>query len=181
MPILGKSKEEQVKEQEERQFRRQRHQSNLQSAAQQQDDDRAGEILRTLSEVDDLPISPENDEIIGQLVSTLASTANLSEEQVESKEWYSEIIMLLYLCKFPREGGLSGSWRAWARADVSEDIEPISPQKRMQIEAFVGQSKLALTRSEDAMVVKEGARNISESVVNDNSSDDSGGGLLSRL
>lgn len=139
-------------------------------------------ILRELSQVDDLPINPGNDPVMGQLVSKLTSTSNLTPEEVRSNEWIREYIMVLYLCKYPRPGGLSGAWRGYAHGDRSAEREPLDPEKRTMIETFVSESKLALKRSEDAKVIEEATRSIRESVTRDESDrQESGGGILGRL
>lgn len=173
--VIGKSDEEKVKEQEDRQYRRRLHQGNLQQPTEMDDGSNAAEILRMLSDIDDLPIDATEDPIMGQLVSKLTSTANLTSAQVESNEWVREYIMLLYLCKHPRKQGLHGSWRGWAHGDRDEAIKPLGPSKRMEIETFVSTSKLGLTRSEDFKAVEESTRTISESVVHDDSKDNQGG------
>lgn len=179
--MIGKSQEEKVKEQEERQYKRRLHTGNLQQSPEVDRDGNAAEILRILSEIEDLPVDPTNDPIMGQLVSRLTSTANLSSEQVESNEWVREYIMLLYLCGKPRKSGMHGAWRGWAHGDVSEAHEPLGPNERMMLESFVTSSKLALTRSEDFKAVEESTRTISESVVHDDSKEGSGGGILGRF
>jgi len=81
-----------------RERRDQYHHSNL---GQQDGPGATAEILRELSEVNDLPIDPENDDIMGQVVSKLASTANLTPEEVRSYSWYPEIILVLYMSMKP--------------------------------------------------------------------------------
>jgi len=51
----------------------------------------------------------------------------------------------------------------------------------MMLEAFVSNSKLALSRSEDFKAVEEATRNVSESVVRDGSGNESSGGILGKL
>jgi len=162
-------------EEREKQRRHSHHQQNLARAGEQ-----TGEtvsILQSLSEVDDLPIDPESDPVMGQMVSRLSSTANLTAEQVRSNEWVREYLFVLYLCRFPRDDGLHGTRRAWAHANADEDRQPLKPERRTTIEAFVSSSKLALTRSKDFRGVREAVRSISESLVHDDG-DDGGGGLL---
>lgn len=179
--LRGKSPEAQQKDAEDRQFRRSLAQNNLQSAARTQDDGDAAEILRILSEIDDLPINAEEDEVLGQLVSRLSSTANLTPEQVTSNEWVAEYIMVLYLCKYPKPDGLHGAWRGVAHSDPAKALAPMDPDRRMMIESFVSQSKLALTRSEEAKVIEESSRTINESVVNDDSKKGKSGGIWGRI
>lgn len=172
---------EAVKAERERERRQQFHMANAKTSTGRSNSD-AAEILTTLSEIDDLPIAPEDDPVMGQLVSKLTSTANLSPEEVRSNEWVREYILILYLCRFPTPDGCHGSWRGWAHGDADQDREPLQPEKRAELETFVTTSKLALTRSEDAKVIEEGARDVQESIVNDKGRDaGGGGGLLGRL
>lgn len=164
-----------------RERRDQYHHNNL--SGQPGHDGDAAEILRYLSEVRDLPINPQDDEIMGQVVSTLTSTANLSADEVRAYEWYQEIILLLYLAMKPRTDGMHSGDRVWAHDDKTADIKPLSTEQRIQLEAAVGlNSKLALSRSEDFKAVEEATRNVSESFVHDDASqNNSSGGILGRL
>jgi hypothetical protein len=155
------------------------HQGNLQGQGQQPGE--AAQILHTLSEVDDLPLNAEDDPVMGQLISKLTSTANLSEEQVRSNEWVREYILILYLCKFPSPDGMHSSWRGWAHATEEEAREPLQPERRSTYETLVTTSKLALSRSEGAKVIEEGTRDVSESIVNDPEGGSSGGGIMGKL
>lgn len=174
------SVEQQNKAREE-EYERRLHAQNLTAPPKEQRQNTTAEILRYLSEIDDLPIGTD-DPIMGQLVSKLTSTANLSAEQVRSNEWVREYLLILYLCKHPTKEGMHGSDRAWAHDDVDAFRDPLDAEDRMAIESFVTSSKLALTRSEDMEVVKESTRTVNESIVNNDGRNDSGsGGLLGRL
>lgn len=163
-----------AEEAQRRELRRQGHSANL----RQREDDNQGEILRQLSEIDDLPID-RDDPIMGQLISKLTSTTKLTQEQIQSNEWIRQYLVVLYICKHPPEDGVHRGTAVWAKDDVSAWVEPMDPERRMELEAFVATSNLALNRSEDGFAVTESTRNISESIVNDDG--DSGGkGLLSR-
>jgi hypothetical protein len=164
--------EQQLKEQQ----RHQHHQANLRENA---DKDESVAVLRALSEIDDLPIDPQSDPIMGQLASTLTSTANLTAEEVRSNEWMREYILVLYLCKYPREEGLHGHRRGWAYGDSDQANEPIDAKTRMTVETFVTSTKLALSRSEEFKAVEESTRSVSESVVHDDNG--SSGGILGKL
>jgi len=73
---------------QENEYDKQRRHAYHQSALTQQDEGgEAAEILHTLSNIDDLPIDPKDDPVMGQLVSKLTSTANLSKEDVRSNKW----------------------------------------------------------------------------------------------
>jgi hypothetical protein len=138
------------------------------------------EILRYLSEIDDLPIETD-DPIMGQLVSKVTSTANLTPEEVRSNEWVREYLLVLYLCKHPTKEGCHSSDRAWAHDDIDAYVKPMDADRRMQIETFVTSSKLALSGSEDMSKVKESVRTVKESIVTNDSDSSSSGGLLGRL
>lgn len=170
-------------EQREEQFNTQRrdqyHHANL---AAEQDGSEAAEILRYLSQIDDLPDDAENDEVMGQLISVLTSTANLTAEEVRSNEWYREIILTLYLAMKPTKEGIHGSDREWVHDDPDASLDPLDAQQRVMLEAAVMNSKLALSRSEDFTAAKEATRNVSESVVHDEAGQNgSGGGILGRV
>jgi hypothetical protein len=141
----------------------------------------AAAILTALSEIDDLPIQPEDDPVMGQLVSKLTSTANLSADEVRSNEWVREYILILYLCQFPTKDGCHGSWRGWAHGDADAAKAPMDPSTRMELETLVTTSKLALSRSEDAKVIEEGTRDVKETHVNDGSDGAGGGGILGKI
>jgi hypothetical protein len=155
------------------------HQNNLSGQSQQPGE--AAQILHTLSEVDDLPLNAEDDPVMGQLISKLTSTANLSSEEVRSNEWVREYILILYLCKFPTPDGMHSSWRGWAHGTEDEAREPLQPEQRSTYETLVTTSKLALSRSEGAKVIEEGTRDVSESIVNEPEGDGSGGGIMGKL
>jgi hypothetical protein len=155
------------------------HNMNLQGQGKQ--DQEAAQVLHALSEIDDLPIQPKDDPVMGQLVSKLTSTANLTEEEVRSNEWVREYILILYLCQFPTEDGMHSEWRGWAHGDESMEREYLSPRKRLMLENLVTTSKLALSRSQDAKVIEEGARDVRESVTTESDGNSSGGGILGKI
>ncbi|MFB6198899.1 MAG: hypothetical protein ABEI52_11645 [Halobacteriaceae archaeon] len=154
------------------------HQNNLQGQSQQ--DGEAAEILRYLSNIDDLPIE-QDDSVMGPLVSKLISTANLSAEQVKSNEWVFEYLLVLYLSLHPPKYGMHGDERAIAH-DSREAKRPyLTSEERMQIEAFIQIDKMAVTRSEEMKLTEEATRNVSESVVHEEGESSSGGGILGRI
>lgn len=166
----------------ENEYDKQRRHAYHQSALSQPDEGgEAAEILHALSNIDDLPVEFNDDPVMGQLISKLASTANLSKEDVRSNKWVREYLLVLYLCQYPTEEGMSDSWRGWAHGDRDAARDALDPEKRMMLEAFVTNSKLALSRSEDFKAVEEATRNVSESVVKDGSGNESSGGILGRL
>ena len=167
-------------EQYAKQRRHAHHQNNLSQPAKQEGE--TAEILRALSDIQDLPINPQDDQVMGQLISSLASTSNLTSEQVRSNEWVREYILILYLCKFPRQDGMHSEARAWAHGSRDAAREPLDSETRTMLEALISNSKLALSRSEDAKVIEESTRNVSESIVSDSEDGNSGGGgLLGRI
>jgi len=168
------------KEMQEEEREHRLHQQNLAPTQREGDETTSAEILRYLSEIDDLPIGTD-DPVMGQLVSKLTSTANLTPEQVRSNEWVQEYLLILYLCKHPTKEGMHSSDRAWAHDDVDAYREPLGAEERMEIEAFVTSTKLALTRSEDMAVTKEATRTVSESIVNDDQNGGGSGGILGWL
>jgi hypothetical protein len=170
--------EAEAKQLREQQRRDQYHGQNL---AGGENTGETAEILHELSEIDDLPIQPQDDEIMGQLISKLTSTANLSAEEVRSNEWVREYILLLYLCLRPKETGCHGDWRAWSHGDQSEAIPPLDTQTRLEMESLVTSSKLALSRSEDFTAATEAVRTVRESIVNDGDESSGGGGLLAKV
>lgn len=172
------SQQQQAREHYKKQRRQPYHQQNLQG---QDTKGETAEILTTLSKNEDLPIEPQDDEVMGQLISELTSTANLTPEQVRSNEWVREYILILYLSKFPTPEGCHTSWRGWSHGDSSEAREPMQPEERMKWETLVSTSKLALSRSEGAKVIEEGTRNVSESIVNEENDESSSGGILGKL
>lgn len=164
----------------DKQRRHEYHGMNLSGDQRQQGE--TAEILRALSDINDLPIQPQSDPVMGQLVSKLTSTANLSADEVRSNEWVREYILILYLCKFPRQDGMHSTWRAWSHNDRSQARNPLDPETRAMLEAFVTTSKLGLSRSEDAKVIEESVRNVSESIVNEENQGQSGsGGILGKV
>jgi hypothetical protein len=163
------------------QRRDQYHHTNLQGGGRQEPAESA-QILAYLSQIDDLPVDPQTDDVMGQLVSKLTSTANLTTEEVRSNEWWREIILTLWLCMSPETDGVHGAERAFVTGDETAAVAPIDAETRIQMEASVGMGKLALSRSEDFTAVTEGTRNISESIVHDEDGNSSGsGGILGRL
>lgn len=157
------------------------HMQNLQGPGESDRQGETAEILRYLSEIDDLPIGTD-DPVMGQLVSKLTSTTNLTTDQVRSNEWVREYLMLLYLAKHPRKTGTHSGDRAWVHDDIDAYVEPLTAEDRMAIESYVTSSKLALNRSEDMAVTKEATRTVQESIVNDDSGGGgSGGGILGKL
>jgi len=168
-----------AKEEREKERKHRMHSQNLSGSVG--DGQNSAEVLRQLSEIDDLPIG-EDDPVMGQLTSTLASTANLSKEDVRSKEWVFEYIRLANEAQYPPQYGITGARRAWMYDDMEEYRMPQDNQDASTTEAFVDNAKRALTRSEDAKVIEESTRTVSESVVRDESNDDGGSsGLLGRM
>lgn len=171
---MSQSKSEYARKQRQQAY----HQANLQG---QQDKAESAELLNALSEIDDLPITPHDDETIGQFASRVVSTANLSEKEVRSHEWAKEYILILYLADRPTEQGLHSEWRGWTYGDMDAEKEPLDPKRRAELESFMTSSNLALSRSEDAKAMEESTRNVNESIVNEGDSESGSSGWFSRL
>jgi len=169
--------QQEAREHYEKQRRQAYHQGNLQ--------DQEGEgiqVLKQLSQNRDLPIQPDDDEIIGQFDAEVTSEANLSTEEYESIQWEREIQVLLWLCKQPTPDGLHGAWRGWAHGDQEKEVEPLTPRERAKVESFLTSHKEILSLSKDGFAVKESARSVSESYVNEGQEGESGsGGILGML
>lgn len=158
------------------------HEQQLATPPREDQESASAEILRYIADIEDLPIK-KDDPVMGQLISRLTSTANLSPEQVKSNQWVFEYLLVLYLCKYPTPDGSHSSDRAWAHDDVDAYREPMKAERRMEIEAHITMSGMALTRSEEMAATKEATRTVNESIVNDegNTGGGSTGGLLGRI
>jgi len=172
---MSKSQEEWAEQQRRDQY----HSGNLQGAGQQQGE--AAQVLSALSEIDDIPVDPEEEDVMGQMFSKVASTANLTEEEVRSFEWLHEILLVLYLSSYPKEDGCHGDWRGYAHGDMEEAIEPIDAKTRMKLEAQMITGKKVSTRSREAKVIEEGTRNVSESVLTEDGNNSGSSGILGKL
>lgn len=160
-----------IKEQQEHQ----RHQTNL--ARPSSDDDTAPETLTYISEPEDIDPGVDALEWIN---SKSSSTANLTEEDVRSKEWILEIHQLVAPMEHPPEYGLTGHLRAWAYDDREEFKKPRSVTDRMKTEGAKEVARESNTRSKEGWGVETATRDTKESIVRDGDSD-GGGGLLGRL
>lgn len=179
--MFGKSEKEKQREMQRKENERQRRASMQQTALNAaQNDDGGAEVLRQLSEINDLPNFEGR--TLDQFVSRVVSTSNLSREDIESDEWVREYIILLYKSQFPPEDGLTGHSRAYALDDKSAKRDPLDGEQRAEIEAFKHVSGQAVTRSEDMEAAKEATRTIAESIARDESPEESGGsGLLGKI
>jgi hypothetical protein len=162
----------------EQQRRDQYHQRNLSA----QDGGEGIQLLKELSENKDLPIQPEDDEIIGQFGSKATAEANLSDAEYESIQWEREIQILLWLCKQPTDEGMSGALRGWVHGDSEEELSPLTPKERAVVESFATTHKEVLSLSKEGFGVKESGRSVNQSIVDDgNKNGSSSGGLLDKL
>ena len=179
--MFGKSEQEKAREQQRKQHEQQRKDSMRQTALNAaQSDDKGAEVLRQLSEIDDLPSF--RGDTLDQFVSRIVSTSNLSAEDIKSDEWVREYIMLLYKSQFPPEEGLSGHARAYALDDKKEKRDPLDGEIKTEMETFKHVSGQALTRSEDMEATKEATRTIAESIARDETPDEEGSsGLLGKM
>jgi len=162
----------------EQQRRDQYHQRNLSA----QDGGEGIQLLKELSKNKDLPIQPEDDEIIGQFGAEATAEANLSSEEYESIQWEREIQILLWLCKQPTEEGMHGTLRGWVHGDQEAEVEPLTPRERGKVESYATTHKEVLSLSKEGFGVKESGRSVNQSIVDDgNKNSSSGGGLLDKL
>lgn len=178
---IGKSDEEKrreaQREQHERQASHQMAQATMQQAMADDDGTEAGEVMRYLSEIDDVPM-PEG-ATLEQFFSKVESTANLSPEDIHSDEWVKEYLLMRWRHQYPPEQGLTGVMRGVAFDDKMAERHPVGQTKKTNAEGAKHVSQHALTRSEDMKAVEESTRTIAETVRHDN--DDSGGGILGMI
>ena len=170
IPFFGKSKEQRQEEMMEQQRKDNFHQANLQHSGQQA---RQVEVLKELSEINDLPID-DDDPVLRQQVSTVLSTTDLEAKDIERYRWLREIILLLYLSSKPRPEGVYGAWRGMATGDPRDDIDPLQSKERKQIESYLTLVDMASHRSKGAKAMEETLRSISESVVNEDPGEEEG-------
>lgn len=142
-----------------------------------QDDDKAPQTLKYVSEPEDIDAPIEALEWIN---SKSASTANLEPEDVRSKEWVLEYFQLLARLEHPPEYGLTGALRAWAYDDKEQFRQPLKPSDRLKTEGFTEVGKEAKTRSKDGWGVETATRDTKESIVR-GKEEESSGGILGRL
>lgn len=169
------------KSERERQVEQQRRHQYHQQIMGQGQGEQGAQVLKQLAENRDLPIQPEDDEIIGQFTAEAASEANLSDEEYESIKWEREIDMVMWLCQQPTEGGMHGSWQGWAHGDKDKAQEPLDPRERATVESYATTHKEVLSLSKSGFAVKESARNVSETHVNEGEQNKSSGGLMGKL
>lgn len=173
--MFGKNEREKEREARQQEQAKQRKHSMEQTALQHaaNDDKQGGEILRQLSEIDDLP--EFEGRTLNQFVSKVISTSNLSEEDLASDEWVREYVLMMYHAQFPPEYGLTGHARAYALDDKAEKRDPLDAETTVEAEMFKHTSGLALTRSEDMAATKEATRTIAETLSRDGSEEKEGG------
>lgn len=169
---MPNEREKQMEHQREQQLR-ELHARSLFSESQQNDP----ATLKYVTEYDDLPDLPT--EALGFLNSKVVSTANLTEEQVESVEWFKELTLLRYRAAHPPRYGLTGLARAFALNDASEYRKPLSETDKIKMEGTGWISELAATRSEDFKGVETTTSDTKESIINETGGD--GGGIRGRL
>jgi len=170
---MSKSERKQAREQQRRD---QYHSANLSQGGVNERE--AAQVLKELAEDKDLPIQPEDDEILGQMTAQASSEAKLSEEERRSIEWEREIALVMWLSKRPDEDGCHSSWRGWMHGDTEEAVEPLTPEERMVAESLMPTHKEILSRSDEGFAIKESTRNVSESYVNEPNKQSGGGGIL---
>jgi len=158
----------------EQQHRRQLHSGNLQGPG----DTNAPETLKYVSKPEDIDSPIEALEWIN---SKSTSTANLSEEDVRSKEWVLEYHQLMARMERPPEYGVTGHLRAYVYDDVSEYKKPLKSSETLEVEGYTEVGKEASTRSKDGWGVETSTRDTKESIVRDDEQSGGGGGILGRF
>lgn len=161
-------------EQRERERRYQMHGGNLSGA---NGDTNAPETLKYVSKPEDIDSPIEALEWIN---SKSTSTANLSEDDVRSKEWVLEYHRQLSRMERPPQYGVKGHLRAWVYNDRSEFAIPLGPSEEVEIEGFTEVGKESSTRSKEGWGVETSTRDTKESIVRDEE-EKSGGGLLDKI
>lgn len=167
---MSKSQEEWAEQQRRDQY----HQGNLQGAR----DTNAPETLKYVSKPEDIDSPLESLEWIN---SKSTSTANLSEEDVRSKEWVLEYHQLMSRMERPPEYGVTGHLRAYVYDDVDEYKKPLKSTEALEVEGYTEVGKESSTRSKDGWGVETSTRDTTESIVRDDDSKNSSGGILGRF
>lgn len=158
----------------QQQRRQQRHTANLQG----QQDTNAPETLKYVSKPEDIDSPIEALEWIN---SKSTSTANLSEEDVRSKEWVLEYHQLMARMERPPEYGITGHLRAYVYDDVQEYKKPLKSSETLEVEGYTEVGKEASTRSKEGWGVETSTRDTKESIVRDDEQSSGGGGILGRF
>lgn len=172
--MFGKSEREKEIQARREENEKQRQANMAQTALQQAGEQNNGaEVLTQLSEINDLPSFPGS--TLDQFVSSIASTSNLTKEDLESDHWVKQYIKVLYLARFPTRDGLKGHMRAYAFGDRAEHRKPLDEADLADIESFNHMTDMATTRSEGMKATKEATRTIAETLSRSDESDDTGG------
>jgi hypothetical protein len=164
------TQEERMKEQQRQAY----HQGNLQG----QPDTNAPETLKYVSKPEDIesPIAA-----LEWINSKSTSTANLSEEDVRSKEWVLEYHQLMARMERPPEYGIHGHFRAYIYDDAEEFKRPLKPKEALEIEGYTEIGKESSTRSKGGWGVETSTRDTKESIVRDQEQNSGGGGIFGVL
>jgi len=169
---MSKSKRQQQLEQQRRD---QYHSKNLGMA---QGDSNAPETLKYVSKPEDIDSPVESLEWIN---SKSTSTANLSQEDVTSKEWVVEYHRELAMMPYPPEYGVKGHLRAFVYDDAEQYRLPLDPDAKVETEGFMEVGKESSSRSKEGWGVETSTKDTKESIVRDEEQQNSGGGLLGRF
>lgn len=153
----------------------QRHDHNFTRPSEE--DNKTPETLKYISQPEEEIESPT--EALEWINTKSASTANLSEEDIQSKPWILEYHQLLSRMEHPPQYGLSGHLRAWAYDDQNEYRKALDPTDLLNTEGFAEIGKLAVTRSKEGWGVETSTRDTKESIVRDGKN--KSGGLLGRF
>lgn len=167
---------DEIEEMRQRQQESERHNQNL--ARHTDENTKAPETLKYISEPEDSVDSPTN--ALKWINSKSASTANLSVEDVRSKDWVLEYHQLLARMEHPPEYGLTGHLRAWAYNSRNEYRRPLSSSDLLETEGYTEIGKEATTRSKEGWGVETSTKDTKESIVRDDK-DGGSGGILGRL
>jgi len=141
-------------------------------------DTNAPETLKYVSKPEDIDAPVDALEWIN---SKSTSTANLSEEDVKSKNWRLEYHQLFAIMGKPPEYGIKGHLRAYVYDDVNEYELPLDQDEQLEVECYTEIGKESSTRSKDGWGVETSTRDTKESIVRDEEQQGGGGGLLGRF
>lgn len=151
-----------MKERDERQINAQRHNANLQRP---EDEDKAPETLKYISQPEESVESPAGS--LEWINTKSASTANLTDEDVRSKDWIIEYHQLMSRMRHPPSYGLTGHIRAWAYDDPHEELYPLSGEDLLTTEGFAEIGRESSTRSRGGWATETSTRDTKESIVHD--------------
>lgn len=157
------------------QYEKQLHQGNLQIGGENSN---APETLKYVTKPEDID-SPI--ETIDWFNSRSASTTNLEDEDIRSKEWIIEYHRRMSLLQHPPDYGVTGHLRAYVYDDADEYKLPMNESSKMQVEGFSEVGKESSMRSKEGWATNTATAIRKESVVRDENENSGRGGLLGRI